>query len=60
MVCGILPRGQNLNHGKGLSRQFLDKFNETAGMVNRALRQVEMHIPWMKYLDIPGFMCNYG
>ena len=60
MVCGILPRDQNLHPGESLSRRFLKKFNETATDVNRALGLVDMYVPWVKFLEIPGFMSPYG
>ena len=60
MVCGILPRDQNLHPGESLSRRFPKKFNETANDVNRALGLVDMYVPWVKFLEIPGFMSPYG
>ena len=61
MVCGILPRDQNLHHnGRRLSSDFLMKVNEVAAEVNRCLRRVEQNVPWMKFVDIPGFISSSG
>ena len=60
MVCSILPRDQNLHPRESLPRTFLHKFNNTASAVNQSLGRMEMRVPWMKYMEIPGFQSSYG
>ena len=60
MVCSILPREQNLHPGERLTNKFLTDFNEVANEVNRRLHVKEQHVPWMKFLQIPGFVSASG
>ncbi|WAQ94746.1 hypothetical protein MAR_007217 [Mya arenaria] len=60
VISGVLPRAQSSFKGMRLSQSFLRAFNNTAEEVNRSLQMIENEVPWLKYMEVPGFTTAGG